>query len=200
MAPEVQNANYGREIDIYALGLVLLEICILRDFNVSKCSMINDLRKNHFYDLGADVVGKLENEVDEPCKVFLSLYRKMTHNDPSQRPLIGDIFNQLQQIQTVIDTNDDITMEDSDITLEDNSLNVTTAIVTTTLILTLSMILKIDEVPARCILCTLDKSVTLIQVDENIRQVLSRFAVDLGNTAHIHICSNCLIQNFTLSN
>lgn len=197
MAPEVQNANYSREVDIYGLGLVLLEMCILYNYDKNKYKDIDTLINGHFYD-NDDSIKKLENKVDAKYNLFLPLYKQMTHKDPLLRPSIVKIFEQLEQIQTDFDTNknmiedSDNEIQDSDIEIQDNNLTLANPTILKTL-------LNTNASPAQCTICNSDKSVTLIQVNNLVQKVLSSLSINYpGDVTYIHICSNCLNTKYQL--
>ena len=84
MAPEIwKHQKYGKESDIWSLGVILYEICCLQyPFPANE---LDELEKKVLN----DKIQRVPNGVN---KDFIELFMKMLKKDPSKRPTIEEII------------------------------------------------------------------------------------------------------------
>ena len=84
MAPEIWRAKtYGKESDIWALGVILYEMCCLKyPFPATELEELEDKVLNQKID-------KYPNNVNSD---FVDLFNKMLKKDVSKRPCIEEII------------------------------------------------------------------------------------------------------------
>nr|WBQ01572.1 protein kinase R [Natalus tumidirostris] len=84
MSPEqLSSLDYGNEVDIFALGLILAELLHICFTRVETCKMFDDLRKGHFTDI-----------FDDKEKILL---KKLVSNEPKKRPKTSEILKTLKE-------------------------------------------------------------------------------------------------------
>ena len=84
MAPEIwKHQKYGKESDIWALGVILYEICCLQyPFPANE---LDELEKKVLN----DKIQRVPNGVN---KEFVEMFTKMLKKDPTKRPTIEEII------------------------------------------------------------------------------------------------------------
>ncbi|XP_021573771.1 interferon-induced, double-stranded RNA-activated protein kinase-like [Carlito syrichta] len=82
MSPEqISSQEYGKEVDIYALGLILAELLYISDTDVETLMIFNDLRNGNFSDI-----------FDSTEKALL---QKLLSRKPEDRPNTSEILSTL---------------------------------------------------------------------------------------------------------
>ena len=82
LAPEQEKGqNYDEKVDIYALGLILLEMCTFIKTGHERFCMFNDIRKCQ----------KIPESLKKQYKQEAELIVLMTNTDPKMRPSSGEI-------------------------------------------------------------------------------------------------------------
>ena len=93
---QLENKPYNEKVDIYALGLILLEMCLLFNTETERRVILLNVRKGIY----PEELKQLPNEFE--------LVKKMTRNNPSERPSIDEIINS-EEISEIADTLDNST-------------------------------------------------------------------------------------------
>ncbi|KAL7721284.1 Interferon-induced [Entamoeba marina] len=87
-APEVETGDYGTKIDIYSLGVILLEMCLSSVTRTEFIVALESLKK-----------GKVVDVVDKYYPQLACLILSMTQQNPDNRPTAGGILKQLSGIE-----------------------------------------------------------------------------------------------------
>lgn len=82
LAPEQETTDYNHKVDIFPLGLVLLQMCFKSSTYHELSRMLGDIRKKHC--VPAEVLQKFPVESE--------IVLQMTEADPEKRPDAGDIL------------------------------------------------------------------------------------------------------------
>ncbi len=83
MSPEQQmNKNYNEKVDIYALGLILCEMCCKFSTLHERISTLNDLKN----------FGRVPKKLLENCPLEVDIILMMTNKDPEKRPSAVDLL------------------------------------------------------------------------------------------------------------
>lgn len=83
LAPEQENSlNYDEKVDVYPLGMILLELCVKIETDHERYMLLKTLRNKHH----------IPNDVNEKFGTECNLILWMTTKDPSKRPSIIDLM------------------------------------------------------------------------------------------------------------
>ena len=87
---QLDNKPYNEKVDIYALGLILLEMCLVFNTETERRFTLINVRKGIY----PDELKQMKNE----CELVM----KMTRNQHNDRPSIDDIINS-KEIESIVD-------------------------------------------------------------------------------------------------
>mmetsp|Transcript_22971 Transcript_22971/g.22701 ORF Transcript_22971/g.22701 Transcript_22971/m.22701 type:complete len:396 (+) Transcript_22971:522-1709(+) len=83
LAPEQENGfSYDEKVDVYPLGMILLELCVKMETDHERYLLLKNLRHKH----------ELSKEVVEKFGVESEMILWLTAKDPSDRPSISEIM------------------------------------------------------------------------------------------------------------
>ena len=82
-APEIDSGNYSSKIDIYSLGIILLEFLLIYKTNYEKIKLINIIKNN---------VNNIEKINNICCNTFDAIILKMIDKNENNRPNINELI------------------------------------------------------------------------------------------------------------
>ena len=87
---QLENKPYNEKVDIYALGLILLEMCLVFNTETERRFTLINVRKGVY----PDELKQMKNE----CELVM----KMTRNQHNERPSIDDVINS-KEIESIVE-------------------------------------------------------------------------------------------------
>ncbi|XP_033001332.1 interferon-induced, double-stranded RNA-activated protein kinase [Lacerta agilis] len=88
MAPEQEGNTYGKEVDIFPLGLILFEMLYTFQTDHEKHKILKNIKE-----------GKFPEQFTKEFPIEASLIKKLLSKEPSQRPSASDILRFLRKKQ-----------------------------------------------------------------------------------------------------
>jgi len=178
MAPEISDKNYGTEVDMYSLGVVLFELCLCCSFDRKIYDQLHKIkRSHHFYDQ-ATQIQHLEASIKKEFQYYIEIYKLLTGNK-NERLTAQEVIRLLQNPyfkEEGFNIREEINSYRAEIIgdTDDNTPSPLIKNSSSFIMKTLFERFSITNQPMKCYFCTTDKSLTLVTVNDEVKEILQR--------------------------